>query len=125
MRLQHPTHMPLSPEPARIFVCVKLRSGDKSSCAGQGSLELVKSLRAGIAAQGEVASHIDVRPCGCLDLCKKGPVVAVVTGKRALKKRPPKKLKKSSLLWKRAAADEAGRMIREVQNQSLPADAGT
>jgi (2Fe-2S) ferredoxin len=62
-----------------LFVCINRRADDnpKGSCAQSGSEEIHRALKEAIAQRGLASS--EVRPCtsSCLDVCERGPVIAV------------------------------------------------
>jgi (2Fe-2S) ferredoxin len=79
----------------RIFVCVHAGSQGKPSCASRGSRELLAAIRSELTKQGIPAREIDVRPSGCLDECKKGPVAMAFSGAAAGLNKPPGKLSRN------------------------------
>jgi hypothetical protein len=71
-------------EAVRIFTCVGRACRD-----AQGGQALLDALHREIGLAGPAAARIDVKSCGCLDQCKKGPVVVAYRGKAAQSSRPP------------------------------------
>lgn len=59
-----------------IYVCTNLRLSG-ASCAGQGSLEVLKALRGAPAVQD---GAVVVRESVCLGYCGKGPNVKILGG---------------------------------------------
>jgi hypothetical protein len=76
-------------------VCVRERDGKGASCAGRGARAMVDAMRGMLAAEG-LEQELRVQPCGCLGLCKQGPVVLTATGEAAIGNKPekPKKSRK-------------------------------
>jgi bidirectional [NiFe] hydrogenase diaphorase subunit len=60
-------------KPTKIYVCTQ---GKK--CPKRGSKKVLEQLQAEVTAQ---ASSLEVKGCGCLDLCKKGPSIVVTPDK--------------------------------------------
>lgn len=88
-----------------IFVCVKVRDSEKSSCGGCGSRQVLDQLRAKLSPSA--AEHIAVRPSGCLKKCKKGPAVVVFgAGDEPRRKLPKKAWKRADARFKRVQLDE-------------------
>lgn len=82
--------MPNNRPSFRIFVCMKTRQDGRPSCGNAGTAEIMTALRMELAQRGQAAAHIDVRPCGCLDRCDKGPVLVGFTGTVAEAADPPR-----------------------------------
>ncbi len=60
-------------KPTKIYVCTQ---GKK--CPKRGSKKVLEQLQAEVANQ---ASSLEVKGCGCLGLCKKGPSLIVTPDK--------------------------------------------
>ena len=107
----------------RIFVCVKKRGDREASCARSGSLELISAMRTMLAQENIPASELDIRPCGCIDLCDDGPVLVSVSGSAAQEKKPPKLKKgKRGKLDARVSIKVKERELREILRDALRAD---
>jgi (2Fe-2S) ferredoxin len=76
----------------RIFACMKTRQDGRPACGNAGAAEILTAIRLELARRGQSAAHIDVRPCGCIDRCKNGPVLVGFTGAIAEAPVPPKNL---------------------------------
>jgi len=59
-----------------VFVCTQQKLEDKAYCANQGAEEVRLQLRRQVARTG-LEPRVEVTPCGCLGLCRRGPVVVV------------------------------------------------
>ncbi len=98
-----------------VFVCVRDRAGKGSSCAGSGARLLLAEMRGALAAEGIGREELDVRPCGCLGLCKRGPVMLGVSGPAARAKKPAKPGKKRGLgVYTGVQRGELREILREV-----------
>ncbi len=82
--------MPNSQPSIRIFACMKTKQDGRPVCGNSGAAEVMTALRLELARRGQSAAHIDVRPCGCLDKCDKGPVLVAFTGAVAEAAVPPR-----------------------------------
>ena len=100
--------------PRAVFVCVRDRHGKGASCAGSGARALLTGMRGMLAAEGIGPDELAVKPCGCLGLCKQGPVLLAATGRAAQAKKPGKPGKKGKGLWKRVQPAEAREILREA-----------
>ena len=101
--------------PRTVFVCVRDRHGKGASCAGRGSRALVAGMRAILKAEHIGPDELAVRPCGCLGLCKQGPVVRAAKGEAALAKKPRKPGKKhGSEAAVRVEPEEVRELLREA-----------
>ncbi len=89
MRNSHPA--------LRIFLCMKTRGNGRSSCGPKGASEILSALREELESRGLAASHIDVRPSGCLGRCEDGPVLLGFTGSIAEQAAAPNKLPRELL----------------------------
>jgi len=69
----------------RLFTCV-----GKDCAHGAEGKALLAALTEAVTAHPTPGVRIDVRACGCLDLCEQGPVVVAYQGKAAEATRPPK-----------------------------------
>lgn len=92
-----------------LFVCVRDRHGKGASCAGSGSLALLKKMRAMLECEGIAEKELLPRACGCLGLCKQGPVMVAGVGRK-----PPKVKKKGKGVFTRVDTDEARDVLRKV-----------
>lgn len=106
---------PEQPTPRTLFVCVRDRGGKGASCAGRGSRALVREMRGLLAAEDIGPEELAVRPCGCLGLCKQGPVTLAAAGEMALTKKPRKPGKKSKPeVHTRVEPKESREILREA-----------
>lgn len=97
-----------------IFVCVKVRDSEKSSCGGCGARKVLDQLRANLSSAA--AEHIIVRPSGCLKKCKKGPAVVVFGADHEPLKKPPKKAwKRAHIKFKRVQPEDAKTVLAAAQ----------
>ena len=63
--------------------------------------------------EGIAAEELVLRPCGCLGLCSRGPVMVGVTGEAAARKKPPKVKKgKRRDVYTRVEAGEIQEILR-------------
>ncbi len=99
----------MTPAERTLFVCVRDRHGKGASCAGSGSRALLKEMRAMLQREGIAEEELLPRACGCLGLCKQGPVMVAGVGRK-----PPKVKKKGKGVFTRVAADEARDVLRAV-----------
>ena len=106
-----------SATPRTLFVCVRDRGGKGASCAGSGSRALLTEMRTILASEQIGDDELALRACGCLGLCKQGPVLVAATGEKALEKKPPKVKgkKKSAAVFTQVADAE----VREVLRSAL------
>ena len=79
-----------SAEARTLFVCVREKGGKGRSCAGSGSRALLQQMQGMLSNEGVPEGELRVRPCGCLGLCKQGPVMVVAEGAAAQERKPPK-----------------------------------
>ncbi|RRA47926.1 (2Fe-2S) ferredoxin domain-containing protein [Acidipila sp. EB88] len=105
-----------APGSRTLFVCVRDRNGKGASCAGSGARALLKDMQAILAGEGIAPSELLVRPCGCLGLCKQGPVLVAAAGAAALNRKPPKvkKGKKRLGVYTQVEPDEARLVLRDA-----------
>ena len=105
-----------------VFICVRDRHGKGESCAGSGARALLSGMQAMLKAEGIGKDELALRPCGCLGLCKQGPVLVAATGKAAEGKKPPKvkKLKGDHALHRRVSAKETRGILREALRPAMP-----
>lgn len=59
-----------------VFVCNQQRLEDKAYCSNEGSEEIHLELQRRII-KADLADRVEVTPCGCVGLCRRGPVVMV------------------------------------------------
>lgn len=97
---------------AVLYVCVKQRGKNESSCGGRNSRDLLDKLRERAAG----ATEVEVRACGCLDLCSQGPIVVLANAPAANSKKPPKPKK---LLTKKGGAGEVFTQVEEAEIDKL------
>ena len=57
-----------------------------------------------------------MKPCGCVGLCKQGPVMVAAD---ARVKKPPKPGKKQKDVWRRVEPEEMREVLREALFESL------
>ena len=105
--------------PRALFVCVRERDGKGASCAGSGARALLADMRSILADEGIGADELSLRPCGCLGLCKQGPVLVAAMGEAAREKKLPKlkkRLKKkiSARVYTRVAQAEVRGVLRDA-----------
>jgi NADH:ubiquinone oxidoreductase subunit E len=110
----------------RIFVCVKDRGADGTSCAASGSRALITSMREALDRESIPSEELDVRPCGCLGLCSQGPVFAAVVGEGAAERKPaklPRKKKRraNAGAYVKVERDELRGILRETLAKPLHA----
>ena len=105
-----------------VFICVRDRHGKGESCAGSGARTLLSGMQAMLKAEGIGKDELALRPCGCLGLCKQGPVLVTATGKAAEGKKPPKakKLKGENALYCRVSAKDTRAILREALRPAMP-----
>lgn len=102
-----------------LFVCVRDRNGKGASCAGAGAREQLAQMRQMLAAEAIGRDELNVRPCGCLGLCKRGPVMVLAGGPAAQVKQPPKPRKKSARgVYTGVEASELREILREALRPS-------
>lgn len=99
--------------PIRLFVCAARKCRD----AG-GGRPLIEALQREIAQAG---ANVNVKACGCLDRCEKGPAVVAYGGKAARAPRPPhgwldKLLHRPVATFLRVTAADARRMVTTLMN---------
>lgn len=65
-------------EPFRhhVFVCTQQKPEGVTSCASNGSWEVLQALEREVGAQG-LDNEVQLTTCGCLGLCDDGPIVIV------------------------------------------------
>ena len=97
--------------PRTVFVCVRDRHGKGASCAGSGARALLNDMRAALLAEEIGPEELSVKPCGCLGLCKQGPVMVAAAGADARAKKPRKKQKN---VWTKVAPEEIREVLREA-----------
>lgn len=100
--------------PRTVFVCVRNRHGKGASCAGRGSRALLHEMRALLKAEDIGPEELAVRPCGCLGLCKQGPVMLAAAGEAALAKKPHKPGKHAPEAHTRVEPEEVREILREA-----------
>ncbi len=101
--------------PRTLFVCVRNRHGKGVSCAGRGSRALIHQMRGLLEAESIGPEELAVRPCGCLGLCKQGPVMLAAAGEAALHKKPHKPGKKHGPeVHTRVEPEEVREILREA-----------
>jgi (2Fe-2S) ferredoxin/SAM-dependent methyltransferase len=59
-----------------LFVCTQEKPEWIPQCSSAGGKELLQNLRAAVVRAGR-AEDIAVTPCGCLGLCRQGPIVII------------------------------------------------
>ena len=101
-------------EPRAVFVCVRNRHGKGASCAGRGSRDLVEQMRALLVGENIGPEELAVRPCGCLGLCKQGPVMLAVAGEAALCKHPRKPGKREAGVHTRVKPGGLREILRDA-----------
>ena len=102
--------------PRTLFVCVRDRHGKGASCAGRGARALLTDMRAALEAENIGPDELALRPCGCLGLCKQGPVMLFAAGEAALEKKPkkPGKKKRSPSVHTRVEPGELREILRDA-----------
>ena len=111
--------MPNNQPALRIVACMKTRADGRSSCGDKGSSEIILALRKELEERGVSASHIDVRPSGCLDRCEEGPVLLGFTGPMAERPTSPRKLherllRQPKVSFGRVSADQIPAIVDEL-----------
>lgn len=94
-----------------VFVCVRERGGKSASCAGSGARAVLSQIRAALGDEAIDPGELQVRPCGCLGLCKQGPVLMAASGIEAQQKKPRKPKKKQGGVYTEVHAGEDVRTI--------------
>ncbi len=97
-----------------VFVCVRERGKDGASCAGRGARQLLTDMRTMLDAEGISPEELAIRPCGCLGLCKKGPVLLAASGEAAQEKKPAKPKKKARGVYTKVRRGDTRGVLREV-----------
>ncbi|NNJ70066.1 MAG: (2Fe-2S) ferredoxin domain-containing protein [Kiritimatiellales bacterium] len=64
------------PYKVHLFICVKTRDDDRTSCGDGDSLQLKAALKNEIKSRGW-KPHVRISDTGCLGLCEKGPNVMI------------------------------------------------
>jgi hypothetical protein len=98
--------MPNDQPSFRIFACVKTRQDGRSACGNAGAREIMTALRLELARRGQSAAQIDVRPCGCLDKCERGPILMACTGVVAEAALPPRELMENPICRPKVCFEE-------------------
>ncbi len=62
--------------------------------------------------------ELTVRPCGCLGLCSRGPVMLGAAGKAAGAKKPPKAKKKRGNVYTRVEEGETRMILRSLLSKA-------
>ncbi len=98
-----------------LYVCVRDRNGKGASCAGAGAREQLAQMREMLGAEAIGSDELNVRPCGCLGLCKRGPVMILASGTAAQAKQPRKPGKKGAHgVYTRVEGAELREILREA-----------
>jgi len=100
--------------PVRLFTCV-----GKACAHGAQGKALLAALTEAIAARPTAGVRMDVRACGCLDMCEQGPVVVAYKGGAARAAQPPKSALAGLLTrpvdrFGQVSAADAGRIVDTV-----------
>jgi (2Fe-2S) ferredoxin/SAM-dependent methyltransferase/DNA-binding CsgD family transcriptional regulator len=69
----------MEPFPYHVFVCDQKKPEGAPSCCARGSLKVLETLRAEVAAQG-LGDQVQITTCGSLGLCERGPNMVVYPG---------------------------------------------
>lgn len=69
----------MEPLTYRIFVCAADKEEGKSSCVRRGSKETLAALKEELIRRN-LQFDMKAVPCGCYDLCERGPNLAVYPG---------------------------------------------
>ena len=104
---------PKHPVPRTVFICVRDRHGKGASCAGRGARVLLENMRTILKSENICPDELAVRPCGCLGLCKQGPVMLAAAGEAALAK-PRKPRKHEPAVHSRVEPGEVREILREA-----------
>jgi (2Fe-2S) ferredoxin/SAM-dependent methyltransferase len=59
-----------------VFVCTQQKLEDKVYCKDQGAEEVLHELQRQVEREG-LSERVEVTPCGCFGLCRRGPVLVV------------------------------------------------
>jgi (2Fe-2S) ferredoxin len=108
--------MPNNHSSIRLFICMKTRHDRRASCGCTGAAEILKALRLELMRRGQRAAHIDVRPCGCLEMCEDAPVILGFTGAVAEAAMPPrnffhKLVHRPAVRFKRVSLDQIPQIV--------------
>lgn len=104
--------------PVRLFTCV-----GKGCAHGAEGKALLAALNEAVAAHPTPGVRIDVRACGCLDVCEQGPVVVAYQGNAAKAARPPKGAlaglhNQPVDRFGQVSPDDAGRIVETVLHKT-------
>ena len=81
---------------------------------------MLDEMRAMLTAEGLTEQDLRLRPCGCLGLCKQGPVAVAASGSAAQSRKPPKAKKKRAGVFVRIRKRKIREVLRDALSETMP-----